>query len=141
MKKIQFRNIGKYFNDEVDDLVRLAVLTLDFRIKQNSPVDTGRFRMNWQLAENKNNVGQISGPFNNSKSAIIPPNKVNYKKEKAGNVYSLINALPYSEAVCFGTNTPKSWGNEFRSKDSNRSAGWPLVELQSVVKILNKAKS
>ena len=54
MKKIKIKNIGNFFNDEVDDLVKLAVLTLDSRIKQASPVDTGRFRMNWQLTENKN---------------------------------------------------------------------------------------
>tara|TARA_Y100001972_G_C7613491_1_gene307610 strand:+ start:339 stop:770 length:432 start_codon:yes stop_codon:yes gene_type:complete len=141
MKKIKLNEIGNFFNDEVDDLVKLAVLTLDFRIKQNSPVDTGRFRMNWQLTENKDDVPQITGPFNNSKSAIIPPNKINYKKERAGNVYSLINPLPYAEAVCFGTNTPPSWGNQFRSKDGNRSAGWPLKEIDTIVRIIKKAKS
>jgi len=140
MKKIEIQNIGNFFNDEVDDLVKLAVLTLDSRIKQASPVDTGRFRMNWQLTENKNSVSEIGGPFNNSKNAIIPPAKINYQNEKAGNIYSLINPLPYSEAVCFGTNTPPSWKNSFKSKD-NRSAGWPLKEVAAVVRIINKAQS
>ena len=64
-----------------------------------------------------------------------------YQKEKTGNTYSLINPLPYAEAVCFGTNTPPSWGNQFRSKDSNRTAGWPLKEVAAVAKIVRKAKS
>ena len=67
--------------------------------------------------------------------------RLNYQKENTGNTYSLINPLPYAEAVCFGTNTPPSWGNQFRSKDSNRSAGWPLKEVAAVAKIVKKAKS
>lgn len=141
MKKIQIKDIGGFFKEEHEDLLRLAVFTLDSRIKQVSPVDTGRFRMNWQLAENKRNAPIQGGPFNPNKSAIIPPFKLNYQKEKAGNTYSLINPLPYAEAVCFGTNTPPSWGNVFRSKDANRKAGWPLKEVAAVASIIKKAKS
>ena len=53
MKRIEIGDIGKFFKEEHEDLLRLAVLTLDTRIKTVSPVDTGRFRMNWQLAQNK----------------------------------------------------------------------------------------
>ena len=42
-----------FLKEEHEDLLRLAVLTLDTRIKTVSPVDTGRFRMNWQLAKKK----------------------------------------------------------------------------------------
>ena len=141
MKKIEIKNIGGFFKKEHEDLLRLAVFTLDSRIKQVSPVDTGRFRMNWQLAENKRSAPILGGPFSPNKSTIIPPQKLNYQKEKAGNTYSLINPLPYAEAVCFGTNTPPSWGNSFRSKDSNRKAGWPLKEVAFVASIIKKAKS
>ena len=140
MKKIKIKEIGNFFNDEVDDLVKIAVLTLDSRIKQKSPVDTGRFRMNWQLTENLNDGPEVKGPFINSKGAIIPPNKLNYNTERAGKVYSLINPLPYSEAVCFGTNTPPSWGNSFKSRD-NLSPGWPLKEVEAVARIVRKARS
>ena len=141
MKRIEIGDIGKFFKEEHEDLLRLAVLTLDTRIKTVSPVDTGRFRMNWQLAENKRSAPIQGGPFTPAKNAIIPPMKLNYQKEKPGNTYSLINPLPYAEAVCFGTNTPPSWGNQFRSKDGNRSAGWPLKEVAAVAKIVKKAKS
>ena len=141
MKKIEIRDIGKFFKKEHEDLITLAVLTLDSRIKQVSPVDTGRFRMNWQLAENKRSAPIQGGPYSQNKSAIIPPLKLNYQKEKAGNTYSLINPLPYAEAVCFGTNTPPSWGNTFRSKDTNRTAGWPLKEVAIVASIVKKAQS
>ena len=141
MKRIEIKNIGKFFEDEHRDLIRLAVFTLDSRIKQASPVDTGRFRMNWQLAENKKTAPIQGGPFNNNKAAIIPPFRLNYTKEKTGQRYSLINPLPYAEAVCFGTNTPPSWNNKFQSRDSNRSAGWPLKEVVAVAKIVKKAQS
>mgnify|MGYP003115847093 FL=1 len=141
MKRIEIGDIGKFFKEEHEDLLRLAVHTLDSRIKQVSPVDTGRFRMNWQLAENKKSAPILGGPFSNSKNVKIPPMKINYTKEKIGRTYSLINPLPYAEAVCFGTNTPPSWGKSFRSKDSNRSAGWPLKEVAAVAKIVKKAQS
>ena len=141
MKKIEIRDIGKFFKEEHEDLITLAVLTLDSRIKQVSPVDTGRFRMNWQLAENKISAPIQGGPYSQNKSAIIPPLKLNYQKEKTGNTYSLINPLPYAEAVCFGTNTPPSWGKTFRSKDTNRTAGWPLKEVAIVASIVKKAQS
>tara|TARA_R100000657_G_C4667984_1_gene112094 strand:- start:479 stop:910 length:432 start_codon:yes stop_codon:yes gene_type:complete len=141
MKRIEISNIGNFFKEEHENLLRLAVLTLDSRIKQASPVDTGRFRMNWQLAQNKRSAPIQGGPFTTSKNTIIPPLKLNYQKEKTGNTYSLINPLPYAEAVCFGTNTPPSWNNKFRSKDSNRTAGWPLKEVAVVARIVKKAKS
>ena len=141
MKRIQIKDIGGFFKEEHEDLLRLAVFTLDSRIKQVSPVDTGRFRMNWQLAENRRSAPIQGGPFNPNKATIIPPFRINYQKEKTGNTYSLINPLPYAEAVCFGTNTPPSWGNIFRSKDANRKAGWPLKEVAVVASIIKKAKS
>ena len=141
MKKIKIGDIGKFFIEEHEDLLRLAVFTLDSRIKRVSPVDTGRFRMNWQLAQNKKTAPQLGGPFTPAKDAIIPPMRINYQKEKIGNTYSLINPLPYAEAVCFGTNTPPSWNNTFQSRDSNRSAGWPLKEVAAVARIVKKAKS
>tara|TARA_Y100000114_G_scaffold109379_1_gene102878 strand:+ start:673 stop:1104 length:432 start_codon:yes stop_codon:yes gene_type:complete len=141
MKKIEIKNIGGFFKNEYEDLIRLAVFTLDSRIKQASPVDTGRFRMNWQLAENRKTAPIQGGPFSNNKSTIIPPMRLNYQKETSGNTYSLINPLPYAEAVCFGTNTPPSWNNQFRSKDSNRKAGWPLNEVQFVASLVKKARS
>ena len=39
MKRIEIGDIGKFFKEEHEDLLRLAVLTLDTRIKTVSPVD------------------------------------------------------------------------------------------------------
>ena len=44
------------FDDELskklDALLRQAVLQTDTLLKQESPVDTGRFRNSWQIGEN-----------------------------------------------------------------------------------------
>ena len=37
MKRIEIGDIGKFFKEEHEDLLRLAVLTLDTRIKTVSP--------------------------------------------------------------------------------------------------------
>ena len=79
-KKIKINEIGKFFGDEFDEVVRLAVLNLDFRLKQASPVDTGRFRGNWQVAQNSKRAPIITGPHTNQKSARIPLQKLNYTK-------------------------------------------------------------
>ena len=68
MKRIEISNIGNFFKEEHENLLRLAVLTLDSRIKQASPVDTGRFRMNWQLAQNKRS-NKLLNDINKKESA------------------------------------------------------------------------
>tara|TARA_R100000773_G_scaffold34442_1_gene29434 strand:- start:773 stop:1216 length:444 start_codon:yes stop_codon:yes gene_type:complete len=143
MKKIKISDIGKFSEDQFEKLLKFAVLELDSRLKQASPVDTGRFRGNWTISENSRNAPFVLGPFQNNKSisrSALPAIKNNYQKEKAGNVYSLINPLPYAEAITYGTNLPPSWGNQFRTKDSNRKAGWPDAQVRAVANLVQKAK-
>ena len=37
---------------------------------------------------------------------------------------TITNNLPYAEPVCFGTNLPPSWGNQYRTRQ-NTQAGFP----------------
>ena len=141
-KKIKINEIGKFFGEEYDEVISLAVLNLDFRLKQASPVDTGRFRGNWQVAQNSKKAPIISGPHTNQKSVNIPLQKINYTKEKRGNTYTLINPLPYAEAVCYGTNTPPSWGKGYPVKEkSGNQKGWPNLQVAETVKFIKKLKS
>ena len=139
MKRIDIRDIGKFTEDKYEKVLRFAVFRLDQRIKEQSPIDQGGFRANWQIGENKKKAPIISGPYNKDKGAITLPNKLNYQSEKTGNTYTLINPLPYAEAVCYGTNTPPSWGGEFKSLNG-LSAGWPNIEVARVVKEIKKFK-
>ena len=139
MKRINIRDIGKFSEDQYEKVVKFAVFRLDQRIKEQSPVDQGGFRENWQIGQNKKTASVILGPYVKDKGANLSAKKLNYQEEKAGNTYTLINPLPYAEAVCYGTNTPPSWGGQFQSTQG-LSAGWPNIEVARVVREIKKFK-
>jgi hypothetical protein len=111
-RTIRVGDIGNYANNQMEKLLRAAVLETDALLKSASPVDTGRFRASWQVGENATSsppdyLGNEGGP-----NANIPPMvKINYQDERLGNVYSVHNNLPYAEPLANGS-----------SKQAN--AGW-----------------
>ena len=85
-------------------------------------VDSGRLRANWQVAETSESGTSSLLP---GKYPSTPPiKKVNYIKEKIGKNYFILNNLPYAEPNILGTNLPKSWGGQFRSKGNQVQKGW-----------------
>ena len=109
---IRLDQVGTYVEQQMEKLLRSAVLETDALLKSASPVDTGRFRASWQVGENATSsppdyLGNEGGP-----NANIPPMvKINYQDERLGNVYSVHNNLPYAEPLANGS-----------SKQAN--AGW-----------------
>jgi hypothetical protein len=106
---IKFEDIGKYTQEQFEKLLRVSVLETDSRLKQESPVDTGRFRASWA-------IGQNSAPFQGQPEGTYsqaPPRAVNYQlgNEKAGNVYSIHNNLPYADPLAAGWSkqAPSGW--------------------------------
>ena len=55
--KIPPEAMGSHMEKQVQMLLQAVVLEADKRVKLGSPVDTGRFRSNWQIGEN-----DTSGP-------------------------------------------------------------------------------
>lgn len=120
-RTIQVGDIGDYAQQQFEKLLRVAVLETDSRLKQASPVDTGRFRVSWQVGENA--AGSYDGgpqqdPSNADRSKTSPPGglivplrKMNYQQEKLGNVYSVHNNLPYAEPLANGSSkqAPAGW--------------------------------
>lgn len=47
MRKITIVQIGSYSEENLSKLVRAVALEADAQLKAESPVDTGRFRGNW----------------------------------------------------------------------------------------------
>lgn len=47
MREIHITEIGSYVLENVSELVRAVALEADAQLKAQSPVDTGRFRSNW----------------------------------------------------------------------------------------------
>jgi len=133
-RNIKITKIANYCKGNIEQLLRVAVLDTDTRLKMESPVDTGRFRASWQVGENaagSYDAGPQQSPVNTDRSLTSAPGKpegfplrkMNYGKETVGNVYSVHNNLPYAESLANGS-----------SKQAN--AGWVQMvakDLQSYV--------
>ena len=108
-RTIRVGDIGNYCNQQMEKLLRAAVLETDSLLKQASPVDTGRFRASWQVGENaagSYDAGPQQSPSNPGRDKTTPPagqmfplRKMNYQQERIGNVYSVHNNLPYAERL------------------------------------------
>jgi hypothetical protein len=99
-RTIRVGDIGNYCNQQMEKLLRAAVLETDSLLKHASPVDTGRFRASWQVGENAA-PGGIAPPGN---YGTTPPlTRIGYGQERIGNIYSVHNNLPYAEPLARGT--------------------------------------
>lgn len=98
-RTIKVGDIGNYAEQQLEKLLRVAVLETDSRLKAASPVDTGRFRASWQVGENTAGGGEKP---EGSYSAVLPIDRIGYQQEKLGNVYSVHNNLPYAERLAQG---------------------------------------
>jgi len=80
-------------------LLSQAVLQTDTLLKQESPVDKGRFQNSWQIGEDA--IGEYDGGEGLGET---PPRGMNYTvgNEKIGNSYTIHNSLPYAEALAAG---------------------------------------
>ena len=109
-KEIKLSQIAGYMEDQVEQLLRVTVLEADGKLKEGSPVDTGRFRVSWQVGENANN--STPAPEGDYKGVPAPLKGSNYsaRQEKLGNYYSIHNNLPYAEPLANGHSPQASAG-------------------------------
>jgi hypothetical protein len=107
-RTIRIADIGDYASQQYEKLLRVAVLETDSRLKLASPVDTGRFRVSWQVGENAAPGGQAS---EGSYMSTPPIDRIGYGQEKVGNIYSVHNNLPYAEPLANGSSkqAPAGW--------------------------------
>ena len=107
-KVIRVGEIGDYASHQMEKLLRASVLETDSLLKAASPVDTGRFRMSWQVGENAAPGGQV--PVG-SYGSTPPLTRIGYSQERLGNVYSVHNNLPYAEPLANGHSkqAPEGW--------------------------------
>lgn len=105
---IRVGDIGNYAEQQLEKLLRVAVLETDNRLKQASPVDTGRFRVSWQVGENAAPGGEKSEGIY---TGIPQIERIGYQQEKLGNIYSIHNNLPYAERLAQGWSrqAPSGW--------------------------------
>lgn len=99
-RTIRVGDIGSYAEQQMEKLLRAAVLETDSLLKQASPVDTGRFRASWQVGENAAPGGiAAKGDYPSAPSL----SRIGYQQEQVGNVYSVHNNLPYAEPLANGS--------------------------------------
>jgi hypothetical protein len=108
-RRINLADFGNYSTQKYEQLLGEVVLETDGRLKQESPVDTSRFRLSWAISE-QGTPGYDPGP-QTSPSGITPPRKLDYQVERAGNVYHIHSNLPYAEPLAGGSSTqaPAGW--------------------------------
>ena len=114
-RNIKLDQVGDYVTEQFEKLLRVAVLETDSRLKQASPVDTGRFRASWQVGENAAPGGIApEGQFDTGKTfktskrgrstqEVLPIQRLGYGQERVGNIYSVHNNLPYAKPLANGT--------------------------------------
>ena len=108
-------------------LLSQAVLHTDTMLKQESPVDKGRFQNSWQIGENR------TGTYDAGEGlGISPPKGMNYTvgQEKIGNSYTIHNSLPYAEPLAEGHSkqAPKGWIPQI-AKDMQ---GWIQINAKRI---------
>jgi len=98
-REIKLAKIADYMEGQVEQLLRQTVFTTDRKLKEQSPVDLGRFRIGWQIGENASN--STPPPPGDYRGKETPPKGYNYivGQEKLGNYYSIHNNLPYAEKL------------------------------------------
>ena len=110
-------------------LLSQAVLHTDTLLKQESPVDKGRFQNSWQIGEN--GTGEYDGGEGLGEA---PPVGMNYNvgNEKIGNTYTIHNSLPYAEALAAGHSqqAPAGWIQQI-AKDMQ---GWIQINAKRIGK-------
>ena len=98
---IRLNQIGEYAEKQMEKLLRAVVLETDSLLKQDSPVDLGRFRLSWAIGENAAPFqGMPPGDYRGQ--PVPPPRRMGYSQERVGNVYSVHNNLPYAEKLAIG---------------------------------------
>ncbi len=122
-RRIALSQIGDYSRDKYEKLLRAVVFQTDQRLKEGSPVDTGRLRLSWSISEN-DAPGYDPGPQATA-SGITPPRRLNYGTERAGNVYHIHTYSEYALPVLYGESLPSSWNGTWRSKENKIVKGYP----------------
>jgi hypothetical protein len=123
-RTIRVGDIGDYASQQMEKLLRSAVLETELLLKMASPVDTGRFRASWATGENtagSYDGGEQQPATGQYRDATKPPKDPSLERritigyqagqERIGNVYSVHNNLPYAESLANGSSkqAPAGW--------------------------------
>jgi hypothetical protein len=92
-RTIRLDQVGTYVEQQMEKLLRSAVLETDGLLKEASPVDLGRFRASWQVGENAAFQGMPPSDYRGPTSATTASHGIQPNR----NVYSVHNNATYAE--------------------------------------------
>tara|TARA_R100001082_G_scaffold108695_2_gene84384 strand:+ start:182 stop:559 length:378 start_codon:yes stop_codon:yes gene_type:complete len=115
-RTISIGQIGDAMNDQVVELVKKTTLEWTKRVKKDTPV--------WKPEEGETGVG---GTLRNAWQTKIEPLKG-----------LITNATEYAEPVVYGTNLPRSWGGEYRTRQGT-IPGYPDISAKEIEKWVQPA--
>ena len=133
-KRIRVDQIDDYSFGRFEELLKVAVLETDKRLKEGSPTKTGRLKNSWQISENvADGTGKPAGKYPN---VVAPPDRTNYQNEKIGNTYIVYNNVEYAAAVIAGQNMPPSWKGEWRSRNNQIEQNYHLTVAKDIANFI-----
>ena len=94
--KRDFAKVLQSVGDKADLVVRKTALELQSSMIQKSPVDTGRFKCNWQAG-----IGSINTTTGDTRDALGRSATV-LQGWKSGQYIYLTNSMPYARRLEFG---------------------------------------
>lgn len=99
--KRDFAALLKKAGDKAEMVVRKTALELQSSMIEMSPVDTGRFKGNWQCGVGSVNTA-TDAPEDTSGAAAIGRTQTVLEGWKAGQTIALTNSLPYARRLEHG---------------------------------------
>lgn len=104
---LEIQQFCRQTDTRINLVIRRVVLGILREVVRKSPVDTGRFRANWQLGVNSRPAGEVNSISNNAVErglAAMPA-------QAAGNIYYVVNNLDYAQALEDGHSRQSPPGN------------------------------
>ncbi len=99
--ELDISNFVAKANGNIDLVIRKIALDIFSRVIAKSPVDTGRFKGNWQIAINSIPSG-ILDTVDKGGGATVSRVSATVLQTKAGDVVTLVNNLSYARRLEYG---------------------------------------
>ena len=99
--KAGFQRLLAKVGDRAEDTVRVFALQIGNELIRRSPVDTGRFRGNWQIGLNNIEHNTSSSPDKDGGTATARLS-ARLASWKAGETINITNSLPYARRLEYG---------------------------------------
>lgn len=96
--ELRVREWAAQAKENADIVVRKVVLDCWARLIAKSPVDTGRFRRNWQYSVNARATGTVEGNWT-SENRAAPPATPKVAAGAFGEVHWITNNVPYANRL------------------------------------------